>query len=130
MRSRLRNLPLVLVAVGILLAFPGSDIVSSERTGFLLSVGGSVLAWGSGAVMGVRKDDLWHDIITEDERIRQHTYRAAYVTWFAVLAVGSTLLALSDYYPAWVEPHYPIILIQIVTVGVFFGAYAVIERRM
>lgn len=130
MRSILRNVPLVLIVVGMVMAFPGPDIVSGERTGLALAAGGSVLTWGSYAVMAVRKDDLLHDVITEDERIRQHMYRSAMVTWGALIAVMSTLLALEEYYPDWVEPHHPVILLQFVTIFVFAGAWSVIERRM
>ena len=125
-----RDVPIVLMVVGMGLATVGADLVSSQRVAVGFVLGGSALAWGTILVMGLFLDDAAWGRLLSDERMSRITYRAGAAAWMSTLAVLVTVAGLLDYGDWGITTQYALLGAAVVAIGSFVGALGYYRRQM
>ncbi|WP_135820958.1 hypothetical protein [Halostella litorea] len=124
-----RDVPLVVIVIGLGVATVGADVVSPERA-FGLAVGGSVVSWGTLYAMWLFFDDrIWGRMLS-DERMQRITQRACSVAWLLMLGVSSSLMLSLDHYDGTVSAPHALLGVQAVGLVAFVGAMEYNRRHI
>ena len=125
-----RDVPIVLMVVGMGLATVGADLVSSRRLAVGFVLGGSALAWGTILVMALFLDDRAWGRLLSDERMSRLTYRAGAAAWMCTLATLVTFAALLNYADWGITTQYALLGVTVVALGSFVGALGYHSRQI
>jgi hypothetical protein len=125
-----RDVPIVLMVVGLGLSTVGADLVSSQRIAVGFVLGGSALAWGTILVMALFLDDRAWGRLMSDERMSRLTFRAGAVAWMSTLATLVTFAGLLDYADPGITTQYALLGAAVVAIGSFVGALGYYSRQM
>lgn len=115
-----------LVALGLLAATAGADLVGSRRSGLALAVGGSAVAWGSVLLLDGDSLGRWGS----DERFAAICRRSGLAAWWLSLAVATTLLLSLDHLSRPVSATHALLAVVAVALLGYVGATAWYERAI
>lgn len=125
-----RDVPLVVMIVGLVASTAGADLVSSPDLAFGLAVGGSVVTWGTLFAACVFLDDrIWGRLLS-DERMNRITHRSGAAAWLLMLGVSSSLMISLSQYGGTVSAQDAVMGVQAVGLVAFVGGMAYNSRRI
>ncbi|WP_327051751.1 hypothetical protein [Halomicrococcus gelatinilyticus] len=125
-----RDVPIVVMVVGMVASTAGADLVSSQELALGLAVGGSIVTWGTLFAAGVFLDDrIWGRLLS-DERMNRITHRSGAAAWLLMLGVSSSLMVSLPRYGGTVSAKDALMAVQTVGIVAFVGAMAYNSRTI
>ena len=125
-----RDVPLVVMVVGLAVSTVGADLVSSPEFAFGLAVGGSVVTWGTLFAACVFLDDRVWGRLLSDERMNRITHRSGAAAWLLMLGASSSLMISLSQYGGTVSAQDAVMGVQAVGLVSFVGAMAYNSRKI
>jgi len=125
-----RDVPIVVVVVGMIASTVGADLASSPEFALALAVGGSVVTWGTLFGACVFLDDRVWGRLLSDERMNRITHRSAAAAWLLMLGASSSLMISLPQYGGTVSAQDALMGVQTVGIVAFVGAMAYNSRKI